>query len=126
MSVEFYDLMTALYQGREHEAFQVARNLLFNVAHFIGRADARRFHSRLGLEDAVERLSAGPVHFAHSGWAFVNIHPESHLSRDDSCLLVYDHPYSFESDSWLKAARRAPFPVCFMNAGYRDPLHRPG
>jgi PAS domain S-box-containing protein len=118
MSVEFYDLMVDLYMGREPEAQAVARNLLFHVAHFIGRSDARAFHAKLGLEDPVERLSAGPVHFAHSGWAFVDISEECLLEPDERFRLVYDHPYSFESNSWRKAGREAPFPVCFMNAGY--------
>jgi len=118
MSVEFYDMMVELYAGREPEAFNVAKNLLFHIAHFIGRSDARAFHLKLGLKDPVEKLSAGPVHFAHTGWAFVDIFEESRVSPDESFFLVYDHPYSFESESWIRAGRKAPFPVCFMNAGY--------
>jgi signal transduction histidine kinase/ActR/RegA family two-component response regulator len=33
-------------------------------------------------------------------------------------VLVYDHPYSFESDAWVRAGRSTEFPVCIMNAGY--------
>ena len=33
-------------------------------------------------------------------------------------VLLYDHPYSFESDAWLQADRMVDFPVCIMNAGY--------
>ncbi|MHC5036638.1 MAG: response regulator [Planctomycetota bacterium] len=118
LSVEFYEMMKDLYRGREAEAFSVAKNLLFHIAHFIGRSDAQAFHQKLGLEDPVAKLSAGPVHFAHTGWAFVDIFPESRMAPDESYFLVYDHPYSFESDSWRKAGQTAPFPVCFMNAGY--------
>ncbi|MHC4597799.1 MAG: response regulator [Planctomycetota bacterium] len=118
LSVEFYDMMAELYQGVEAEAFPVAKNLLFHIAHFIGRSDAREFHEKLDLRDPVAKLSAGPIHFAYSGWAFVDIFPESDVQPNEDYFLVYDHPYSFESDSWRKAGRKAPFPACFMNAGY--------
>lgn len=119
MSVEFFDLVESLYAERgEPEAFEVARNLLFDVAHAMGRADARRFAERMGLDSPVERLSAGPVHFAHSGWAFVDIHESSRPSPDNDFYLLYDHPYSFEADAWLDAGKTPPAPICVMNAGY--------
>jgi signal transduction histidine kinase len=119
MSVEFFDLVTSLYQDKGPQVARgVASNLLFDVAHAIGKADARAFQQRLGLEDPIEKLSAGPVHFSYSGWAFVDIFPESRPSADEDYFLIYDHPYSFESDAWLKRGRRSEFPVCVMNAGY--------
>ncbi len=118
LSVEFYDMMKALYGEREDEALAVTKNLLFHLSHFIGRSDARAFHRKTDLQDPVEKLSDGPVHFAHAGWAFVDISPESRMTADDGYCLVYDHPYSFESAGWIKAERIAPFPICFMNAGY--------
>lgn len=119
MSVEFFDLVTSLYRDQGPEAARgVAGNLLFDVAHAIGKADARAFQQRLGLEDPIEKLSAGPVHFSYSGWAFVDILPESQPSAGEGYFLIYDHPYSFESDAWLKRGRRSEYPVCVMNAGY--------
>ena len=118
LSVDFYDMMRGLYQGRDEQAMKVARNLLFNLAHFVGRSDAEAFHTELGLKDPIERLSAGPVHFSHTGWAFVDILPESHPVPNDDYCLVYDHPYSFESNCWRKAGRISAQPVCFMSAGY--------
>ncbi|HRN44574.1 MAG TPA: hypothetical protein PLH20_07300, partial [Flavobacterium sp.] len=41
-------------------------------------------------------------HFAFSGWAYVEISPESRLSPDENFFLLYHHPYSFEADSWLR------------------------
>jgi signal transduction histidine kinase len=119
MSVEFFDLVTSLYQdkGRE-EAHRVASNLLFDIAHAIGKADAGVFQKRMGVSDPIERLSAGPIHFSFAGWAFVDISPESHPSPDQDYFLIYDHPYSFESDAWLRHGRKSTFPVCIMNAGY--------
>jgi len=119
LSVEFFGLVRDLYgPERRAEADDFARNLLFDLAHAIGRSDARRFHTRMNLEDPVERLTAGPVHFAHAGWAFVDIFPESRPVPDESYYLVYDHPYSFEAGAWIAAGREADFPVCIMNSGY--------
>jgi PAS domain S-box-containing protein len=118
LSNEFYDMMAALYAGTTSASNEVTRNLLFHMAHFIGRADARAFHHKMGLESPIEKLSAGPIHFAHTGWAFVDIHPESRPTGDEEFFIVYDHPYSFESTSWIRAGRSSEFPICLMNAGY--------
>jgi diguanylate cyclase (GGDEF)-like protein/PAS domain S-box-containing protein len=119
LSVEFVDLVVSLYRDQgEDEARAVARNLLFDLAHALGKADALSFHRKMNVEDPLDRLSAGPVHFAFSGWAFVDISPESHPSPDEDFLLLYDHPFSFESESWRAKGRRSEEPVCIMNAGY--------
>ena len=119
MSVEFFDQIMRLYEDKgEEEALAVARSMLFDIAHAIGASDARNFHFRMSLDDPIEKLSAGPIHFAYSGWAFVDISAESRPSPDENFYLLYDHPYSFESDSWLKAGKTVDFPVCVMNAGY--------
>ncbi len=117
MSVEFFDMVRELYADHE-QADRVARSLLFDLAHAMGLADARDIQSQLGITDPLERLSLGPVHFAYSGWAFVTILPESAPTADDAYLLVYEHPYSFEADSWVRAGRRSEAAVCVMNAGY--------
>jgi PAS domain-containing protein len=119
MSVEFFGLVRELFgRGRKKEADGFSRNLLFDLAHAIGRSDARCFHARMGLNDPVERLSAGPIHFAHTGWASVDILPESNPSPDQDYYLIYDHPYSFEANAWLESRSLSAFPVCIMNAGY--------
>ncbi len=119
MSVEFFDMVTSLYADRgADEAANVARNLLYDLAHSLGRADAHAFAARMGLTDPIERLSAGPIHFAYAGWAFVRILPESRPVPSDDYYLSYDHPFSFEADAWTRAGRRADFPVCIMSAGY--------
>ncbi len=119
MSVDFFDTVKGLYQDSgEEEAVNVATSLLFDIAHSIGKTDASMFHKSMDLQDPIEKLSAGPIHFSHTGWAFVDIFPESRPVPDESFFLVYDHPFSFESDAWLKAGKEADFPVCVMNAGY--------
>ncbi|HEV2110714.1 MAG TPA: EAL domain-containing protein, partial [Gammaproteobacteria bacterium] len=119
LSVEFVEMVMKLYQDKgESEARNVANNLLFDLAHAIGKADAKSFQQKMAVSDPIDNLSAGPVHFAFSGWAFVNISPESRPSPDEDYFLLYDHPYSFESHSWLAKGKRSAAPVCIMNAGY--------
>jgi signal transduction histidine kinase/CheY-like chemotaxis protein len=119
LSVEFFALVQDLYgPGREKEADEFARNILFDLAHAIGRSDAQNFHSRMDLTEPIARLSAGPVHFAHAGWAFVDIDPSSRPSADGDFYLLFEHPYSFEADAWLRAGKRRDFAACIMNAGY--------
>ena len=119
LSVEFFGLVERLYgPGREIEARDFARNILFDLAHAIGRNDARRYHTATGQTDPLARLSAGPIHFAHSGWALVDILPESRPEASPSFYLLYDHRSSFESEAWRRAERTVDFPVCIMNAGY--------
>jgi len=119
MAVDFFETVKNLYLDEgEEKARNVAWSMLYDVAHSIGRADARNFHEKMNLKEPLEKLSAGPLHFAHAGWAFVRILPESRPSPDDSYFLVYDHPYSFESHSWVQRGKKSDHPVCVMNAGY--------
>ena len=80
--------------------------------------DAKVFHKTMNVSDPIAKLSAGPVHFAFSGWAYVEIDPDSNPVANDDFVLKYSHPYSFEADSWLKEGKSALGPVCFMNSGY--------
>jgi PAS domain S-box-containing protein len=119
MSVEFFEMIQRLYKDKgEAEARGVARSLLFDIAHAMGLSDARDFAERMNLVDPIAKLSAGPIHFAHAGWAFVDISADSRPTPDENFYLLYDHPYSFECDSWLSEGKRTDFPVCVMNAGY--------
>jgi PAS domain S-box-containing protein len=119
LSIEFFNMIRELYgESRENEAEEFARNILFDLSHAIGKSDARDFHEKMNLEDPIERLSAGPVHFSHTGWAFVDVLPESNPTPDENYYLIFDHPYSFESDAWIQSQTMADFPVCIMNAGY--------
>ncbi len=119
LSVEFVEMVMRLYQDKGvEEARTVANNLLFDLAHAIGKADARSFQQKMDVNDPIDNLSAGPIHFAFSGWAFVDISPESNPSPDENYFLLYDHPFSFESHSWLAKSKRSDVPVCIMNAGY--------
>jgi two-component system cell cycle sensor histidine kinase/response regulator CckA len=119
MSVEFYDLVASLYHdGQPGEVERITSNFLFDMAHASGKADARHFHQLTGATDPIEKLSLGPTHFAHKGWAFVAIDPDSRPLPNENYFLTYEHPYSFEADAWQRRGRRAEHPVCAMNAGY--------
>ena len=119
MSVDFLNKIKDLYADKgEEEAFDIGRNFLFDIAHVIGLEDAKNFHTKMGVKDPISKLSAGPVHFAYSGWAFVDILPESNPSPNDNFYLKYHHPYSFEADSWVKSGKKSNKPVCIMSAGY--------
>jgi predicted hydrocarbon binding protein len=106
------DRMTADFGAAVAEAF------LYNLAKTIGRGDAERFAQKMDLKDPLHRLSAGPVHFSHTGWAFVEILPESHPSADEDYFLVYNHPNTFESASYAKTLEKSRQPVCLFSAGY--------
>ncbi|TNE43279.1 MAG: response regulator [Deltaproteobacteria bacterium] len=119
LSYDFLRTIANLYADRgQHEAFLIGKQLLFDVAHVIGKKDAHNFHTHMGLEDPISKLAAGPVHFAYTGWASVDILPQSDPSPTDDYVIVYHHPYSFEADSWQAAGIRSDLPVCSMNAGY--------
>lgn len=119
LSKDFLDTIRNLYADRgEAEAMSIGKNFLFDIAHTLGMNDAKNFHQKMNLEAPIARLSAGPVHFAFTGWAFVEILPESNPSPDENFYLFYHHPYSFESDSWQRSGTLSDTPVCIMNAGY--------
>ncbi|MGA2172650.1 MAG: PAS domain S-box protein [Sedimentisphaerales bacterium] len=119
MSVDFFDTIKGMFKDcGEENASEMARSLLFDVAHTIGKMDARNFHQRMGLRDPIEKLSVGPIHFSYTGWAFVDIFAESKPTADENFYLIYDHPFSFEADAWEKSGKKNSSCVCTMSAGY--------
>ncbi len=119
LSHEFLNSIKNLYKDRgEEEAMNIGKNILFDMAHVIGTEDAINFHKKMKLKDPISKMSAGPVHFAYTGWAFVDILPESKPSPDENFFLKYNHPFSFEADSWIKTNKKSTTPVCIMNSGY--------
>ena len=119
LSVDFFECVMDLYRDKEkEEAIFTTRQLLFDISHAIGMKDAEHFHKYMDLKDPIDKLSAGPIHFAYTGWASVKLYPESNPTPDENYIIYYDHPYSFEADAWIKAGKKSDFPVCVMNAGY--------
>lgn len=118
LSIDFFETIIQLYSDKgKEEARKIGQNFLFDISHVIGLEDAKEFHKKLNLTDPVSKLSAGPVHFAYSGWAYVDI-IDGRPSPDENFYLKYTHPYSFEADSWIRKGKKSDFPVCIMNAGY--------
>lgn len=90
----------------------------YRIARVIGQHDARAFCKARNLTDGPSRLSTGPVHFAFSGWARVEIDDHSRPSSDENYYLEYTHPNTFESETWIRAGWKANRPVCVFSAGY--------
>ena len=95
-----------------------ARQIRYKLARACGMRDAKMFIERLKVTDPAMALALGPVHFAHVGWAFVDIFPESTPQPNEDYFLVYDHPFSFEAAAYLSNGIKTDQPVCQMNAGY--------
>ncbi|MGC4115151.1 MAG: XylR N-terminal domain-containing protein [Myxococcales bacterium] len=109
----------ALFDGLK-DAFgeEQAREFIYNMARIIGRSDCEAFCRDRKVTNPTERLSAGPVHFAFAGWARVDIFPSSSPSPDQSYLLHYQHPNTFESEVLKARGAKAEAPACFFSAGY--------
>lgn len=119
LSVNFLDFLINMYPSlNSEEACRASSKVLFDMGHTIGKADASSFHKKSNQTDPIEKLSCGPIHFAHTGWSSVEILESSNPIPNNDFLLVYDHPHSFESDSWLNSDQKADFCTCHMNAGY--------
>ncbi|MFZ0034782.1 MAG: XylR N-terminal domain-containing protein [Sedimentisphaerales bacterium] len=119
LSVDFFDIIKEMLKDwGEEKASEMTRSLLFDIAHAIGKMDARNFHRKMCVFDPIEKLSAGPILFAYTGWAFVDISAESKPTADKDYYLLYDHPFSFEADAWEKSGKKSSSCVCTMNAGY--------
>jgi son of sevenless-like protein len=95
-----------------------AREFIYNTAREIGRSDSKEFAERLGVPKGVEALAAGPIHFAHAGWAFVDILDDSAPATDDSYFLHYHHPNTFESEVVKARGRKVALCACMFSAGY--------
>ena len=90
LSYEFFHTIKNLYKSRgETEATTIGKNFLFDIGHVLGLEDAKRFHKKMKLKEPIEKLSAGPVHFAYAGWASVEILPESSPTPNEDFFLKY-------------------------------------
>ena len=78
MSYEFIDFIKERYSDRsEKEAESIGHNYLYDNSKVIGKKDSIAFNKSLTLKEPIEKLAAGPIHFAYTGWANVEILPES-------------------------------------------------
>lgn len=119
LSVDFFKTIKNFYKNYgQKESIAIAERILFATAQAIGIADAKNFHSQMEVKEPISKLSAGPIHFAYTGWGVVNILPESNITTDENFCLIYEHTDSFEAQAWGKEAKTTSSAVCIMNAGY--------
>lgn len=97
---------------------EAAQEFIYNTAREIGRSDSAAFSKKLGVTDPLDRLASGPIHFAHAGWALVDILDDSRPAPDESYYLHYNHPNTFESEVARKSGKRLERPGCLFSAGY--------
>jgi predicted hydrocarbon binding protein len=97
---------------------EVAGEFIYNTAREIGRSDSASFSAERNVSSPVERLAAGPIHFAYTGWAFVEILADSVPATDDSYFLHYNHPNTFESEVLTTVGQRLDRCGCLFSAGY--------
>ncbi|KAL6058568.1 Neurofibromin 1 [Balamuthia mandrillaris] len=122
LSVDFFKtVLQTLGERNQEEAMNFAGNLLYDLAHALGRADVRRFR-KMSLYDAQEYYLAGPIHFSNCGWAFVDMgesEPPNAAQTKEEMAHFFTHPFSFEADVWVRAGKCGPRnPGCIMNSGY--------
>lgn len=96
----------------------IASEMLYTIARAIGAIDSRSWNSKLGLSGGIARLASGPVHFAHAGWAFVEIYAGSRPAKDESYVLHFGHPNTFETDALKARGRASTGCACYFSAGY--------
>lgn len=119
LRVDFAKNFGAVLGLSDEMAEEAADSFLYIMAKSIGKSDAKHFVTAQNVTDPIAKLAAGPISFNYSGWAFVDIFPESKPSPDENYFLVYDHPYSFECESYISVkGATAKKPICVMNAGY--------
>jgi son of sevenless-like protein len=112
-------LFVALFEQLESVLGEApAQEFLYNMARVIGKSDSIAFSENRGVTAPLEKLSTGPVLFAYSGWAFVELYKSSRPSADDLYFLHYQHPNTFESEIYKQKGVKADRPVCFFSAGY--------
>ena len=112
LALAFRDTVAEIYGMRG------AEQILYKFGHSLGSSEAKAFHERFGLEEPIEKLAAGPVYFAYSGWAFVEMLPSSAPQPNEDYIFTYHHPNSFEAKSLMEDNRKTDHPICFINAGY--------
>ncbi len=112
LATAFRDTLTDIYGEKG------AEQILYKLGRSLGAIEAKTFHKSFGLDDPMEKLAAGPVYFAYTGWAFVEILPSSAPRPDEDYLLTYNHPNSFEADAFVLENKRATHPICWINSGY--------
>lgn len=104
--------------GKSELTLDTAFELLFDISHSIGAADARTVNKKLALTDHMQRLAIGPIYFAHSGLGRVEILPDSYPVPGDDFVIRFRHHNAIEVDSWLSSGIAPDRPGCIFASGY--------
>ena len=91
---------------------------MYRVGKAFGQSEATRMLPKLNLGSVVERVAAGPIYAAYTGFVRVSLLPGSVLVDNDDYFLIYEHPNNFEAEEWKSAGREASENICFFNGGY--------
>lgn len=119
ISYQVFQSFLRLYKERSKaEAFDLSSDLLFDFSHIMGYEDAKRFHEKMNVTDPLDKLSSGPVHFAFTGWANVEILEGSNPVANSDFILRFRHNSNFEAEAWIRNNGGNDQNVCIMNAGY--------
>jgi predicted hydrocarbon binding protein len=92
--------------------------LMYRVGKAFGRTAAQQILPIIETDKLAEKLVAGPIYAAYSGFVRVRLLPGSNIVDNDDYFLFYEHPNNFESDLWTQAGKTANEPICSFNAGY--------
>lgn len=119
ISYQVFQSFLRLYKVKtKAEAFELTSDLLFDFSHIMGYEDAKRFHEKMNVTDPLYKLSSGPIHFAYTGWANVEILDGSNPVVSKDFVLKFRHKSNFEAEAWLRNNGGNDQNVCIMNAGY--------
>lgn len=119
ISYQVFQSFLRLYKDKtKEEAFDLTSDLLFDFSHIMGYEDAKRFHEKMNVTDPLDKLSSGPIHFAYTGWANVEILEGSKPEANEDFFLQFRHNSNFEAEAWLRNNGGNDQNVCIMNAGY--------
>jgi predicted hydrocarbon binding protein len=112
LALAFRDTISQIYGDKGTE------QILYKFGHSLGAQEARDFIERFKLKDPMDKVAAGPIYFAYTGWAFVELLPSSRPAPNEDCIFTYNHPGSFEAEFFISEKKKPDHPICFINAGY--------
>jgi len=112
LAVVFRDTITEIYGERG------AEQILYKFGRSLGINEAREFHNKFQITEPMLKFAYGPIYFAYSGWAFVDVLPSSAPQQNEDYILTYNHPGSFEAEALIQTKTKVDHPVCYINAGY--------
>ena len=94
------------------------RKIMYEIGRSVGIRDSIKFTKKWNLTDDLERLAAGPIYFASSGWGFVEFVKGTNIEVNENFVLAFNHYNSFEADSFILNDEKSKLPVCLLNSGY--------